>query len=334
VTPPLPTLSVIIAARPDQAEVLAADAARRLDYPPEKLQILVARGRQPSVQRNTAARQARGEWIYFLDDDSVAPSHNLQQFRSHASDPRVVVVGGPSLCPPDAPRLEHAFAAATANSLAFGPSAARYQAQGSVRDSNEKELILCNLFIRRDAFLAHGGFDEALYPNEENALMDALLKSGSRLVYDPDLWVLRRPRHSLKAFTKMVFTYGRGRAEQVRRHPSLGSLINLVPSLFCLYLAALPWLPRWSVIGLAAYAIAVLSSVFKSSTPPKTTPSSNGVAARPTPPMPRAPWWSVAPLIVLTHLGYGLGFWRGLVTRLGPSTYRLPIAVQIEERQP
>ena len=23
------------------------------------------------------------------------------------------------------------------------------------------------------------------------------------------------------------------------------------------------------------------------------------------------------PLIVLTHLGYGLGFWRGLFTRLG-----------------
>src|ERR1700741_3102494 len=84
-----------------------------------------------------------------------------------------------------------------------------------------------------------GGFDEALYPNEENALMDELQKRGGLLIYDPELIVHRRPRHSLKAFCKMLMTYGRGRAEQFRLHPTPGSALNFVPPLFCLYLAAL-----------------------------------------------------------------------------------------------
>jgi len=40
--------------RPDQAEIKAVTAGKLLDYPREKLEILVARGKQPSVQRNTA----------------------------------------------------------------------------------------------------------------------------------------------------------------------------------------------------------------------------------------------------------------------------------------
>ena len=48
---PLPKVTVIIAARPDQCEVRAVAAARQLDYPPEKVEILLARGKQPSVQR-------------------------------------------------------------------------------------------------------------------------------------------------------------------------------------------------------------------------------------------------------------------------------------------
>jgi glycosyltransferase involved in cell wall biosynthesis len=63
-------VTVVIAARPTQVEVEAVTAAKRLDYPREKLEIIVARGKQPSVQRNTAMRAARGELIYFLDDDS------------------------------------------------------------------------------------------------------------------------------------------------------------------------------------------------------------------------------------------------------------------------
>ena len=94
-----------------------------------------------------------------------------------------------------------------------------------------------------------GGFNEALYPNEENALMDELQKRGGKLIYDPQLVVHRRPRSNLKAFAKMLLTYGRGRAEQFRLHPTPGSALNFVPPLFCVYLLALPFLLPLTAIG-------------------------------------------------------------------------------------
>ena len=248
----LPSVTAIIPARPGQTEIKAVAAARRLEYPPELLEIIVARGKQPSIQRNTALRVARGELIYFLDDDSVAPPGNLRRAAAHFSDAKMQIVGGPNLCPPDAPSLERIFALVLGSWIAFGPSRARYAPVGKLRDSGEKELILCNLVARRETLLEFGGFNEALYPNEENALMDEIQKRGGRLLYDPELFVHRRPRSSIKAFAKMLMTYGRGRAEQFRVHPTFGSALNFVPPLFCVFLIALPFLGK---IGLVALGI-------------------------------------------------------------------------------
>src|SRR5258707_2609415 len=232
-----------------------------LDYPADKLQIIVARGKQPSVQRNTALKSARGELIYFLDDDSMPPPGNLRRAIAHFADLNVKMLGGPNLCPPDAPAIETIFALVLA-SWALGPSRARYYPVGKVRQTSEKELILCNLVARRDALIELGGFNEALYPNEENALMDELQKRGGKLLYDPEFVVARRPRPNLKAFARMLMTYGRGRAEQFRLHPTLGSGLNFVPPLFCVYLALL--MPGFFAAGkmvlvpLAFYGVVVL----------------------------------------------------------------------------
>ena len=83
--------------------------------------------------------------------------------------------------------------------------------------------------------------------------MDNIQKAGGKLLYDPELFVWRRPRRTLKAFAKMLMNYGRGRAEQFRTTPTLGSLPNFVPPAFCAYLVVVlpvawfwPWaLCRW-----------------------------------------------------------------------------------------
>src|ERR1700733_15232175 len=225
------------------AEVRAVAPARQLDYPRDKLEIILARGKQPSVQRNAALRAAASEIIYFLDDDSMALPENLRRGVAPFASADVKMAGGPSLCPPDAPNLEQAFALTMGAWLAFFTSCARYRKVGQPRATSEKELILCNLLARREAMLEMGGFNEKLYPNEENALMDELQKRGGKLIYDPEIIVYRRPRSTLKAFLRMLLNYGRGRAEQFRLHPTIRSAPNFVPPLFCLFLALLPWLP-------------------------------------------------------------------------------------------
>lgn len=315
----MPSVTVLIAARPEQAEVKAVAAARALEYPAGKLDIIVARGKQPSVQRNAALRAAQGDLIYFLDDDSAPNPGNLRRAIVHFRDPKVQMVGGPNVCPREAPPLEQIFARVLASWLAFGPSRARYTPVGQVRETSEKELILCNLLARRAAMLELGGFNEALYPNEENALMDELQKRGGKLIYDPDLLVYRRPRSNLKSFARMLMTYGRGRAEQFRLHPTFGSALNFVPPLFCLYLVAVPALLLLTRVGwlclvpLVLYALAVVGQGIAL--------AAGGQVAHSL---------AAIPLVILTHILYGLGFWRGLFTKLTPHQQRPPPAVKLE----
>ena len=314
----LPSVTVIIPSRPDLPDVQAVTAARALDYPADRLEILLARGKQPSVQRNTALRAARGELIYFLDDDSLALPGNVRRAVEHFCDPKVQMVGGPNLCPAGAPLLEQVFALVLASWLAFGPSRARYAKVGAVRATSEKELILCNLLARRETLLKHGGFNEALYPNEENALMDNIQQEGGKLLYDPELLVWRRPRRTLGAFARMLRTYGRGRAEQFRETPTLGSALNFVPPLFLVYLLAVvpmaSFLGLFAFVPLALYALAVLLQV---------------LALMPSGGVVRGLW--ALPLIVLTHVLYGFGFWFGLFTKLKPPGERSKVPVTLEK---
>lgn len=348
-----PIVTVVIAARPGQKEVKAVEAARKLDYPKEKLEIIVARGKQPSVQRNQAVREAKGELIYFLDDDSIAAPQNLQRAIGHFEKQEVCMLGGPNLCPPDAPKLEKEFATVMANPLAFGPSRARYAPIGELRESGEKELILCNLIARKSDFLDAGGFDEALYPNEENALMDELQQKGGKLMYDPEFVVHRRPRSDKKAFRKMLLNYGRGRAEQFRLHPSSGSLLNFAPAGLVLSLALMTacyiGIGYWFYFtnrstseefqlfffGLHfAYVLGYVVPIFASARRNLTFPAAKPLPAAPDEVDLNKVITTQAGLIFTCHICYGLGFWKGLFTPLKKNSNERPkVEVELEFAQ-
>ena len=307
----LPRVTIIVPTKPGQAEIKSVEAARRLDYPREKIEVIVARGKQPAIQRNHALREATGDIIYFLDDDAQPAPDALRRAVEHFRDPKVQMVGGPNLCPADAPFLEQVFAVVLGSWIAFGPSRARYDRVGAVRASGEKELILCNLLARRATMLELGGFDEALYPNEENALMDELQKRGGKLIYDPGVVAHRRPRPTLRAFCRMLMTYGRGRAEQFRLHPTPGSAMNFVPPVFVVYCVAihlavllLPF-SDWLMLGLVPmlfYWGALIAQTVWSMGRFGFVRSQTAFS-----------------LLFATHVFYGVGFWRGLFTRVDRS---------------
>ncbi len=303
----LPLITVIIAARTGQTHLEALSGLRGCRFPRERFEVLLARGHWPSRQRNLAAQEARGEILYFLDDDSVVDSEALNCLSRAFAAMDTVVVGGPNLCPEDARPLQRVFAALMGSWLVSGPSCARYRRVGAERSTSEKELILCNMAVRRSEFERLGGFDESLYPNEENAFLDRLASEGRRLWYDPDLIVYRYPRRTIAAFLLMFFRYGRGRGEQVRRHPSRGSLPNFVPALFVLYLsvlatacavseepaallrspAAWPFWLYFAFLGGFLLKVALTQGMLA------------GVLA--------------APLMGLAHFVYGAGLWKGLL---------------------
>lgn len=234
-------ISIIIPVKP-AGVVKALRNLSCVEYPPELFEIIIAEGRRPSTQRNHAAVEATGDILYFLDDDSLVEPSNLTRLASHhLANPAVAAVGGPSLTPDGDSALQKAVGKVLTSLFGGGCNRNRYRKSGGVRETDENELILCNLSFRRDVFMQCGGLDERLYPNEENELLHRLKRAGKLLLHDPDLAVLRSQRVSYAAFAKQIFGYGRGRGEQIRISKEI-KIFTFVPSLFILYLLFMPFL--------------------------------------------------------------------------------------------
>lgn len=242
----------------------ALRALQEEEDPSVSLEVLVAEGVRPSRQRNIAATESSGEIIFFLDDDSMVSRGFLSRVVRHFEDPEVSVVGGPSLTPDSDSALQHAFSMVFASIFGGGGMRNRYRMTGDVRRSCDSELILCNLAFRRETFLAHGGFDERLYPNEENELLERITRGGGVLIHDPILSVHRSQRPNLRAFCRQLFGYGRGRGRQTVISGVVRP-ITFIPSIFFIYLLLLPLVNKAVYyIPLLCYLIlVVMTAVFE-----------------------------------------------------------------------
>ena len=240
------TISIIIPVKPG-GTVRALVPLRAATYPADRYEVIIAEGRRPSCQRNRAAAAARGDILYFLDDDSLIEPDNLERLARHFTDPAAAAVGGPSLTPDGDSPLQQAFGLTLSSPLGGGSVRNRYRRTGMVRRTDDSELILCNLAFRKDVFIDSGGLDERLYPNEENELMDRLKAGGHALLHDPDLVVLRSQRATAGAYLRQLYTYGRGRGEQTRI-TRRGKIASFLPVFFLVYIITLLFsMPSWPV---------------------------------------------------------------------------------------
>lgn len=258
-------------------------------------EIIVAEGKKPSRQRNCGAEAATGDILYFLDDDSLVVPDALQRLAAAFDDERVAAVGGPSVTPSSDSAFQRSVGWALASLFGGGAIRNRYRRSGTVRKSNDSELILCNLAFKRNCYLAAGGLNEKLYPNEENELIDRLLASGVYLLHDPDLYVTRSQRPTLKAYVRQMLTYGRGRAEQTLLTRRVG-FKALLPAFFSLYVLSLPFSPGlWYLLPLLCYLVGI---------------AANMAAAAAT--VGLSPALRLPLVFILLHFCYGAGFITGL----------------------
>ena len=256
--------SAVIAADRVDKKLLSVEALSKLPAVDRPREVFVSVGKNPSEQRNIGVSTSKSPLIYFLDDDSEVVPGTPSHLSCHFEDKRTVVAGGPNLCHPDASSFEKTVSAVLASWLGSFKVRTRYAAIGSVKEATEKDLILCNMMVRRGTFLSEGGFLKNLYPNEENEFLNRLLHKGYRLVYDPRGAVYRSRRKSLAAFCWQAFRYGRGRARQIKVYPCLSDIVHLVPAFFVLYLVslALPWVVTSGSAGGGSFYTSLLKSPF------------------------------------------------------------------------
>jgi succinoglycan biosynthesis protein ExoA len=215
--------------------VAACDHLKKIMPDDPRYEILLAEGSAPSRQRNLAAKEASGDVLYFLDDDSLIIPENFALCSAGMSDPAVAVVGGPSITPAGDSRLQQLFGYALASAFGSGAVNNRYRTRGETRETTDKELILCNLAVRRSVFMDLNGFNECLYPNEENEFLERVTSAGYKLLHVPSMFVFRSQRRTLKAFIRQMFSYGRGRGQQTLITSSY-TVSSFIPLFFVAYL--------------------------------------------------------------------------------------------------
>ena len=287
-----------------------------------RVELILVSGLQPSRQRNLAARSASGDYLYFLDHDSAVEPGTIGRHLQSVRSPGVVASGGPNLagCPGDL--MQELYGRVFSSPLGSPLVSSRYRQEGEVRMAGERDLILCNLLVRRETFLEMGGFDPRLYPNEENEFLNRLADRGGQAIYRPDAPV-RKPRiYTIPGFAWESFRNGNGRMHQiwVDIHPQ-DAIFLMVP------LGLLAWL--WSAIdnprlwwAIPAYFGVILAENMrilaqKPAISPRLVAKTGGLAV-------------ISLLMILRHASYGLGLlwgglwgWRARTVKISAMTLRL-----------
>jgi len=280
------------------------------DYPKENIEIFQAEGTHPTKQRNACVKEAQGEILYFIDNDSVVESSNIKIATDiFKKDSSVAIVGGPAMHITNT-HIEEYIDTCLSSFFAVGPISNRYCRKNlNVREGTDKDVILCNLFIKRTIMIEAGLFNENLYPNEENALIDKILQLKYKLIYHPDIIVKRPPRSSMLSYIKMLLNYGRGRLEQTVREFNIKNIIFTIPSFFTLYILSLPIMAIMAVktqnkylylYFLPVIVYIVINNIFAFITAMKTNHKLKGIIVYPY-------------MFFITHFFYGLGFFYGII---------------------
>jgi mycofactocin system glycosyltransferase len=264
----LPAASIVIPVYNRPADLKRClDALLKLDYPANKLEIIVVDDAStdktsevaarypvrllrnekqlgPAGSRNRAVAAASHDLIACVDSDCVVTQDWLRQIVGVFEDAQVVAVGGAT----------HAYQTESllqryenvCSSLFMGQRPAEVRLQSTL-----SYLPTCNLAFRRSVFLAADGFDPNLRFGEDVDFCWRLLKAGWRIRYHPAAQLSHAYRNDWRGFLKTRVDYASSEAALVARHPDKRRTLFL--PLWALLswlgvLVALGWRKPWPLL--------------------------------------------------------------------------------------
>lgn len=220
----------------------------------------------PAEKRTRAIRDALGEILVFVDDDSYPEPDFLEKLDTDFEDASITAVGGPAITPPDDSFWQKVSGAVFLSSLSGG-SPERYIPMGKKHLVDDWPSV--NLSMRKAAFTEIGGFDCAYWPGEDTKLcLDLVTKLKGKILYDPSLIVFHHRREGLARHVKQVSGYGLHRGYFAKRYPQTSFRLKyFMPSFFLLFVTVgtglaflYPALRPLYIGGWVLYGIALLKA--------------------------------------------------------------------------
>lgn len=249
--------------------------------------------RLTSSALNVALPEARGEFVARMDAHALYPPDYLRTGVERLRRGDAAAVSGPQVAVGRDP-WSNRVAVALGTAMGIGGSNFRR----AIDVETETDSGFTGLW-RRDTLVAHGGWDELAYPNEDTELASRIREAGGRLILVPAMAAEYTPRNSLGSLAKQYWRYGRGRGRTARMHPiSIRKSHALSPGLVVIAVTSVGpgrGLRRVARAGLLIYAAAVLV------TTATVKPRRNALY--------------VALVLPTMHLSWGAGYLVGITTR-------------------
>ena len=255
----------------------------------------------PAEKRDLGAGYAAGELLAFIDDDAYPEKFWLSGAVGHFGRQQVASVVGPAVTPGNDGLLQKASGYVYSSFLGSGGYRLRYVPMGS---QEVDDYPSCNFIIRKSVFEEVGGFSTEYWPGEDTKLcLDLTNHLNKKIVYDPKVLVYHHRRKLFRPHLKQIWNYAVHRGYFARTLPKTSRRLSyFLPSLFLIgvvfgiplsFMHPAISIAFLSVLGMYA-CMALLSAVESRD-------------------------MRLVPLvffgIVSTHIVYGMGFMKGLLTR-------------------
>jgi glycosyltransferase involved in cell wall biosynthesis len=247
----------------------------------------------PAEKRDAAFAVATGDVLAYVDDDAYPRTDWLTKAARELQD-GVHALGGPGVTPPESSWAERVGGAVYESPAGSAFLRYRFIPQTARRVSDYPAY---NLFVRREALEAVGGWGTTFYGGEDTVLCLKLAEHGWLVQYAPDVVVYHQRRPILRPHLRQVANVGRHRGYFVRAFPQTSRRV--------LYA-----LPALAPVGVLVGALAVKKQPALGLA---ATVAGYGLVAMET--LRRHPpsiALTTPPVVLAHHLAYGIAFLRGL----------------------
>ena len=215
----------------------------------------------PGQSRNYGVERAKGDYVLIVDSDAVAPAGYLQAIDDELSRQPSDAWGGPDAAHDSFTDVQKAISYAMTSFFTTGGI------RGGRKQLDKFYPRSFNLGIRREAYLALGGFSKTRFSKmslygEDIDFSIRIYKAGYSCRLFPEAWVWHKRRTDFRRFWRQVYNSGYARVNLWRMYPEALKPVHALPSLFTIGVAGLvvlaPFTCGWSLVLLLLYALLIL----------------------------------------------------------------------------
>ena len=302
------------------------DSLIDLDYPSNKVEILIAEGdsrdntkkiikeyvkkyknirsyKNPdgntAIGRNICIDHSTGDMLMNFSGHAIAEKNLLKilAIKLLESPPEIVAVGCSNISPKNQDFIGR-IADIIFSSIMGGKN---LFVQNAIFEEERFSDHISFACYRKKPVIDVGNFDPDFWCGQDAELDLRLLKMGYKILYTPKTKVFHFKRNTIKSLFRQMYRYGISRAKMVKKHPKSLKIFHLFGAGFVIGIVVIVILNLLSIIPIwilpALTLIYFLSSLF----------SSFQITKKP------VLIFSSVLFYFLIHVGYGIGFLRGLI---------------------